>query len=346
MGLINPRPCILLVLTMTVGAAIGQQNAKWRIVQHDDKKQIDILYGDHWMTSCCWYDSIRKPILYPIKTFEGITVTRGFPIDPRPGERVDHPHHTGLWFNYESVNGLDFWNNSTAIPLPQRNRYGTIRHQKVIAHEAGSRKASLTVEAAWTEPGGKTLLTEQTQFIFSRVSDQFVIDRITRLVPTDSTVYFKDTKDGLLGIRVARELEMPTKEPLDLIDAHGNITRVDTTEGMVTGHYKSSEGLTGEAVWGTRGRWCTLAGVVNGNPVSVTMIDHPSNPGYPTYWHARGYGLFAANPLGQEVFSKGKESLNFHLNPGQSATFKYRIVVSPMENPPVEQLQHVFLDEY
>ena len=39
------------------------------------------------------------------------------------------------------------------------------------------------------------------------------------------------------------------------------------------------------------------------------------------------YGLFSANPLGQEVFSKGKETLNFALLNGESVTFHYRMLV-------------------
>ena len=61
---------------------------------------------------------------------------------------------------------------------------------------------------------------------------------------------------------------------------------------------------------------------------SIAILDHPQNPGYPTYWHARGYGLFAANPLGQKALSDGKDVLNFALEPRQSATFRYRIIVA------------------
>lgn len=65
-----------------------------------------------------------------------------------------------------------------------------------------------------------------------------------------------------------------------------------------------------------------------GTPISITIIDHPANPGYPTYWHARNYGLFAANPLGQKVFSKGAENLNYRLLKGQSVRFRYRVVIT------------------
>jgi hypothetical protein len=95
----------------------------------------------------------------------------------------------------------------------------------------------------------------------------------------------------------------------------------------VTGEYQSSEGKKGDAVWGTRGRWTMLAGTIGTQPITIAMIDHPKNPGFPTYWHARGYGLFAANPLGQKVFSEGRETMNFTLEPGAAATFRYRILI-------------------
>ena len=47
--------------------------------------------------------------------------------------------------------------------------------------------------------------------------------------------------------------------------------------------------------------------------VSIAIIDHPQNPNYPTFWHARGYGLFAANPLGEKIFTNGKSEKNLSL---------------------------------
>jgi hypothetical protein len=96
----------------------------------------------------------------------------------------------------------------------------------------------------------------------------------------------------------------------------------------VNGTYLTSEGKKGDAAWGTRGRWCNLSGLVGSEPVTVTILDHPANPGFPTYWHARGYGLFAANPLGEKIFGEGKQSLNFSLAPNASVTFRYRILIT------------------
>jgi hypothetical protein len=72
--------------------------------------------------------------------------------------------------------------------------------------------------------------------------------------------------------------------------------------------------------------------------VSITIIDHPDNPGYPAYWHARGYGLFAVNPLGQEAFSKGKEKLNLVVKKNESVTFRYRIVIHEGQHLTADQI--------
>ena len=95
----------------------------------------------------------------------------------------------------------------------------------------------------------------------------------------------------------------------------------------VTGLYYNSEVVEGTDCWGKRSDWVNLFGKVQDDPVNIVILDHPKNVGYPTYWHARGYGLFAANPLGQSVFSEGKEALNFKLAEGESTVFRYRILV-------------------
>jgi len=129
-------------------------------------------------------------------------------------------------------------------------------------------------------------------------------------------------------MRVRRELEQPSKEPLVFTDASGKPTAVAKLDNTgVSGEYLSSEGMKGDAVWGTRGRWTMLTGTVAQNPITLAILDHPKNVGYPTYWHARGYGLFAANHLGQAVFSNGKEKLNFTLEPKQSVTFRHRLLI-------------------
>jgi hypothetical protein len=171
-------------------------------------------------------------------------------------------------------------------------------------------------------------MEETTAYYFKADEGKRIIDRVTTLTAKQD-VNMPDVKDGMLGLRVAHELEMPSKEKREFTDDKGNVTTVDgNTDKGPSGNYITSEGKTGDDVWGTRAQWCMLYGRLGEDTASIVIIDFPGNPGYPTYWHARGYGLFAANPLGQKVFSKGKETLNFSLKQDKSVTFRYRIVIA------------------
>lgn len=305
----------------------AQPDRNFVINEEKDNQRFSIWHDGRLLTAYCYYDSSRKPMLFPVNTVHGITVTRSYPFKMVAGERTDHPHHTGIWLNYESVNGLDFWNNSTAIPPERRDRYGTIRHKGIVEKNTGPHTASFTANADWVRPDNKVLLNETSQYRFAVESDNLIIDRVTKLTAIDTTVVFKDVKDGMFAIRVARELELPSKEASKYVDDKGNVTNVPPSGSTATGMYYSSNGLKGDSVWSSKGNWVMLTGQVTGQDVTVAIFDHPSNPGYPAYWHARGYGLFAVNPLGRKIFSNGKEEMNLTLRPGQSVTFRYRVVV-------------------
>lgn len=298
------------------------------VVAHPAEQRVDVLVGGRPFTAYIYPASLKKPVLYPLRTASGTVVTRGYPLEPRAGERVDHPHHAGMWFNYGNVNGLDFWNNSTAIKAADAPKMGTIIHRSVDRATSGPGEGTLEVTTEWVDSRGTPLLREQARFVFRARPDLRTIDRITTLTALDEPVLFKDDKEGVIGLRVARGLEMPSRTAETFTDANGRPTTVAVLDNTgVTGNYRTSEGKEGEAVWGTRGRWATLTGVVNGEPVRIAMLDHPSNPGFPTYWHARGYGLFAANPLGQKIFSNGREEMNLRLAPGQSTTFRHEVLI-------------------
>jgi hypothetical protein len=317
-----------MVLAMLGPHRESQAQNRFTLREKSEEKKIEVLYDGKLVTAYCYFDSTEKPVLFPLRTVGGVTITRGYPVAPRAGERTDHPHHAGLWLNYESVNDLDFWNNSRDIPAANKHRYGSIRHRKVISSETRNGNAALETISHWVDKNDSIVLVENTKFIFSVREGDLIIDRIAVLQAQGLPVVFSDTKDGMLGLRVARELEMPSQESGNFIDASGNVTSVpQMTNAGVTGMYVSANGLKGDSVWGTRARWTALNGRKDGQAISIVMIDHPLNAGYPTYWHARGYGLFAANPLGQKIFSKGKEQLNFTLARGERAIFRYRIII-------------------
>jgi methane monooxygenase PmoA-like len=299
-----------------------------QVIVSNAARRVDVLIDGKPFTSYIYPTTLKKPVLYPLRTAAGTIVTRGFPLEPRTGERVDHPHHAGLWFNHGDVNGLDFWNNSDDIAADQVGKMGTIVHRRVTEARSGSAQGELRVESDWLAPDGTVLLREETHFVFAGAKDTRSVVRMTHLIARDRRVVFRDNKEGTIGMRVARSLEQPSTTPEVFTDASGRPTKVPVLDNTgVTGEYESSEGLKGDAVWGTRGRWVLLRGTVEREPVTIVILDHPANPNSPTYWHARGYGLFAANPLGRKVFDDKQPEVQLTLEPRASVTFRHRVVI-------------------
>ncbi len=320
---------VLAFFVKSIVSAGASTTQRVSVVVNEPERRVDISIGGKPFTSYIWPTTLKKPVLYPLHTAQGTIVTRGFPLEQRAGERVDHPHHAGLWFNYENVNGLDFWNNSDAIKAEDAPKMGTIVQRAIVSAKSGATQGELDVETSWVNFEHTVLLSEHTHFVFRGEPGFRSVDRITTLRALDEKVSFPDSKDGMLGLRVIRALEIPSDKPEIYNDASGRPTTVAKLDNTgVNGTYLTSESKKGDAAWGTRGRWCNLSGMVGDEPVTITILDHPENPGFPTYWHARGYGLFAANPLGQKIFSNGKEELNFSLAPHASVTFRYRILIS------------------
>lgn len=322
------RSLVLLLLvagSLLAASALAAPTARGvQVVANEAQRRVDITIDGKAFTSYIWPTNLKKPVLYPIVDGDGVTLTRGFP--PQAGERVDHPHHVGLWFNYARVNDFDFWNNSEAIKPENHAKMGTIVFNKLLSTKSGAKQGELTAVSTWIDGKDHPILEETTRFVFSGNKDARVVDRIATLKALDRVV-FEDEKDGMLGMRVARWLELPTAGGGVYTDAHGVETKTDAAPPDASGEYLTSEGVKGDAAWSTRGRWCALTGHnKDGHTATIAIFDQPRNPGYPTTWHARGYGLFAANPLGISIFNPKEKPMNFTLEKGQSATFRYRVV--------------------
>lgn len=290
-------------------------------------KKVDVLYDGRLFTSYIYPDDLEKPVLYPIYTSTGTVITRGFPRDPRPNERIDHPHHVGLWFNFGDVNGLDFWNNSYAIPTDQKSKYGSIKHREIIETQSGKKEGILVTASDWVDCEGNVILKDKTTYVFSGEGNRRVI-RHTTVLTAQVPVVFTDNKEGLIGLRVDRAFEEPSDKPEVFLDANGNPTEVPVmnNEG-VNGIYRNSEGFQKGDVWGKPTRWVCLSATKNGEDISIAIIDNEKNPGYPAHSHARGYGLFATNNMGSQVFDKDAPLFTLSLEPQQSVTFTHTIVI-------------------
>jgi len=326
------RSIVVLLLSFLLSVSCKNNTdkqfaSKVEFINHEADKKLDVMVDGRLFTSFCWIDSIYKPVLYPVFTSAGTEITRGFPLNPHEGERNDHMHQIGIWLNYGNVNGIDFWGNGyRGIKEPTG---GVIKHIRIERLSSKHGEGSLVTAEKWLDPYGKRILDETTEYHFIARGSLRIIDRITTLKAGDTAVLFKDTKEGFFAIRVARQLELPSKDGVILLDAEGQpSSEKDYLNSGVTGNYMSSAGVTGESVWGTRARWMNLTGIIGSEQISIAICDHPKNPGYPTYWHARGYGLFAANPLGWYDFTEGENKFDFTIPAKKSAKFRYRIIIN------------------
>ena len=225
-------PFFFLSAPPATGQAIKRQDkkkAEVELVNIKSAQKVNVIIGGKFFTSYCYSDSLMKQILYPILTDGGKPVTRGWPIKPRPGENTDHPHQRGLWLNYGDVNGYDFWGNSYAIePEIRKVQKGRIKHIKIEQLASGA-EGILTTGESWVSPLGNQLLAEKTTYHFIADGTTRIIDRITTLTAIDSAVTFKDTKEGMFGIRYNRFLKLPTQKSESFVDALGDTTTIAPT---------------------------------------------------------------------------------------------------------------------
>jgi hypothetical protein len=245
----------------------------------------------------------NKPYLSPLRSASGKVVTRLFPMETVEGESRDHMHHRGLWITYKGVNDINFWENDPSYT--ERGKYG-----KVVVRRAefkqGDKAGTLTAVMDWTDPNGKVLLVEDRTMTFYSDPKLRTIDILCTLT-AGPEVTFLDAHDGLLGIRLA--------EPF-----------TERKGGVMV----NAEGLsTMLKAWGKRSNWIDYTGVVDGEKLGVAIFDNPKNLNYPTYWHARDYGLVSANPLARNAFDSNLEEVHFKLAAGQKWVFRWRVVIHP-----------------
>jgi hypothetical protein len=244
------------------------------------------------------YRDVARPYLYPIIGPSGERMTRDWPMDKAAKDATDHVHHKGLWFAHGSVNEVDFWSEQKA--------FGKTVHQRFSELSSGEDKGVIRSQNAWIAPSGTVVCTDERALTFSGDKNVRTIDYEITLIASHGAVAFGDTKEGTMSIRVPTSMSVSSSKE---------------------GHIVTSEGLRDGEAWGKRANWVDYWGPVGGKTVGVAMFDHPLNPGHPTRWHVRTYGLFAANPFGLRHFDKGAAgSGGLSLAAGERATFRYRFV--------------------
>jgi hypothetical protein len=280
---------------------------------HRGEGNITIVIDNQPFTTFYCGAETAKPYLHPLRSASGKVVTRRYPMENVAGESHDHPHHRGLWFSHGDVNGYDFWANE---PSQHSAKTGKIVLKNIGNVTGGKQFGVVEASFDWMSPQGKPLLSESRKMTFYAGPDRRIIDFDITLAALEKVI-FGDTKEGTFAIRLAPELEEPTKESL--------------AAPKRTGLMVAANGGRGEPqVWGHRANWVDYFGEIDGEKLGIAILDHPSNPRHPTYWHSRSYGLFAANIFGLHDFLNDKNANgSMTLEPRKSIRFRYRVIIHP-----------------
>lgn len=239
-----------------------------------------------------------SPIVYPIAGPAGKNMTRDYPMKKDyEGVKADHPHHRSLWFSHGEVNGCDFWTAQCKIV-----------HKRFVKAECDGQTALLVTENDWLGNDHQTVCRDVRTLRFITAKDQRIIDFDITITAEQDKVVFDDTKEGTFGIRVHEVIAVETEKK---------------------GHFVNAEGKIDEKeAWGKRSAWVDYYGFMDGEKAGIAILNHPSSFRYPTYWHVRDYGLFAANPFGVHDFERlqdGKAG-ELVLARGESFTLRYRVL--------------------
>ena len=295
---------LLCVITSAAASADGHkagEKSPTLSIKKSDKQQQVLIDGELFVG----YNTkdAAKPFLYPIIGPTGANMTRHFPMKKDvDGESDDHPHHTSFWFAHGGVNGVDLWHGKGKA----------VENVMSVLAQPTPHSATIGASDIWLKKDKTAMAEVGTDYGFTVLKDgSRVIDYRTDIAPTDNVdqLVFADTKEGTMAIRLAPQLRLK-----------GDVA---------TGKAINSNGDKDGKVWGERAKWVAYWGVIDDKTCGVAIFDHPTNLRHPTWWHARDYGLVAANPFGMSDFERGKHKRGageHTVKLGESLNLNYRFV--------------------
>lgn len=296
------RTLLILALITTNLAAdpAAPADGKGKVTATKDEEAgvVKVLAGGQPFTELD-YKKYAKPVLTTLTGPTGVNLLRNWPMrDATEGEEKDHPHHKGLWFTHGSVNGVDFWaENAKAGKIVVTSVPKVTQDHEAILIETAER---------WNAPDGRKVCSSITLIRAGLDGEDRYIDYTIIIHAGEGDVTFGDTKEGTMGIRSHPALNLKGK--------------------VATARAVNSEGGKDAAIWGKKARWVDYTGQVEGKTVGIACFDAPGNLRHPTTWHARDYGLIAANPFGLHDFDKKTNAAgagNHTIKKGESLTLRY-----------------------
>ena len=311
------KACQLILLAglclarIPVTSPAAEMKSEVKLTPLADRVRVEI--GGQLFTEYIYGDGATRPYCYPILAPDGTPLSRDYPMKQTPGEDTDHPWHRSLWFAHSMVNGVDFWNEGSGDAGRSPKEKGKTIHEALVETSSGA-VGVIHARNRWVAPDARLICTDDRTLRFRAATKGWLLDyEITLHALPDAPLLMGDNKDGTMAMRLAQWMTMPHK--VQGKDIPGN------------GHIVTSNGARDADAWGKRADWCDYSAEHRGKTYGVALFDHPQNLRHPTWWMARDYGLFGANPFGQHDYENLKDQPHigdYTIPAGGSLTLRYR----------------------
>jgi hypothetical protein len=272
----------------------------YRVSVEESEDRIAVYVNGNLFTAYLKSGNPARPCFYPVRGPGGVNVTRHYPLrQDVPGETNDHVHHRSMWIAFGDVNGVDNWSEEPG--------HGHTLHRETLRIFSGFVCGGFETLSDWTDSQGNKLLEQYLRVkVFPLPDEEHLVDIEVTLSATEGDVCFGDTKEGgILSVRVASAIDVP----------RGG--RIENSEG----------GVNEPQTWGKRAHWCDYSGQVDGIPVGIAILQHPSSFRHPAWWHVRDYGLMTVNPFGLSAFTSGQEHGEYTLPRGERLHWRFRVCI-------------------
>jgi Family of unknown function (DUF6807) len=247
--------------------------------------KINVTIGDKYFTSYIFSEDEKYPFFYPVNG----PVSGGSLTSMRNAE---YPHHSSLFLGCDQVNGGNYWQEGL--------ERGRIRSLNPVILKQGGDTVIITDECIWSRPGAVSPIRDTRRIIIT-APDATVrqIDfEITLEMLADVTIM--KTNHSLFSVRMAADLSV-----------------------LNGGTIINAEGLKSEKkTFGQPSPWMDYYGKRGNATEGLAILQHPSNPWYPSPWFTRDYGFMSPTPMfwpenGTSIFMKK----------GTLLKLRYRVIV-------------------
>lgn len=241
------------------------------------------LDGKQFATFVHTESPVGRPYISNVYTTDKVKVTRNHPTTKDDPD--DHPHHQGIFFTWGQLNGVDYW-----------HMRGQTIHDSYIKKPTDGKIGYFSTRSYYLAADKKTRVArEDATYTFRNTPYGILITLQATITGETDAAVFGSKEEGGLAVRMSKDLT------------------VDSGAEMTDDQGRSG----GKQIWSKTAKWVDYAGKKENRWVGITLFANPASFRQ-CWWHARDYGLLAANPLGplndpkQKVILKKGESFNVH----------------------------------